>query len=196
MPKEDAQLICPISYDDPHDLWITLGAQLAVHLPLKDLVVKSPMTNHNVTIHSLPLRFMPASASLFKDTNHPFRWFLAPYVCMYVLHAPDMASYRSSRSILKTWIESRGKSDVWVIVYATPANATVNENNEYSRVYDKLSSEFYFHQHNDRTVQVQHQPISTSPRGPSLADSRTALLFLKIWPAGLPGNCSIGCSYI
>ena len=77
MPKEDAQLIAPISYDDPSSLWGVLGDHLRMQLPLRDLVVKSPLTGHSVTIASLPLRFMPASAPLFKDTNHPFRWFLA-----------------------------------------------------------------------------------------------------------------------
>lgn len=102
-----AQLICPISYDDPDDQWKRLEPLLNEKLPLRDVSWKSPISSTFITINKLPLRFLPSSSSLFKDTDHSFRWFLSPYVYVYILVAESMDSYKVLKPNLKKWIDAR-----------------------------------------------------------------------------------------
>ena len=90
-----AHLICPISYDDPAKLWTSfIHKELMERLPLEDVTWKSPISAAFVTIPVLPLRFLSSTANLFVDTDHKFRWFLAPYVHVYVVSAETLDSYR------------------------------------------------------------------------------------------------------
>jgi len=169
--KEDAQLICPISYDDPSGLWSTFGDLLSRHLPLHDVILKSPVTGSKVSIPSLPLRFMPSSANLFKDTNHPFRWFLAPYVYVYVLSVSDMAAYKAAKPALKAWVEVRQRAP-WVILYALPISATVEQNSKsaavlaaHTKIYDKLSSDFHAEKVGDRCVLMHTRVAAAASEG-------------------------------
>lgn len=42
--------------------------------------------------------------SLFKDTNHAFRWFLAPYVHLYILGSESLDAYKVQKPIVKNWV--------------------------------------------------------------------------------------------
>ena len=57
-------------------------------------------------VEKLPLRFMPSTASLFKDTDHPFRWFLAPYGNIYFISADTLEAYKDARPAIKKWVET------------------------------------------------------------------------------------------
>ncbi len=46
---------------------------------------------------------MPSSSNLFKDSEHPFRWFLAPYVNIYFLIAENIDAYRNQKAEIKKW---------------------------------------------------------------------------------------------
>lgn len=101
-----AQLICPISYEDNYNAWGIIEQEIQENLPLKDVSWKSHVSSNPVSVSSLPLRFLPSSATLFKDTDHPFRWFLAPYVSIYVISGETMDAYKTSRPKIKSWIDA------------------------------------------------------------------------------------------
>lgn len=107
--KEDSQLICPISYHDPTgNIWSTLQQGILDRLPLRDVLWKSSSTisSSQAAVGSLPLRFMPSTASLFKDTDHPFRWFLAPYTNIYFVQVNNLEAYRDAKAGIRKWIET------------------------------------------------------------------------------------------
>ena len=93
--KEDAQLVCSIGYEDPSTMWKLLENDLIARFPLEKLCWKHPITQLEVNIDSLPLRCMPLTSTLFKDTDHSFRWFLAPYVHIYILVCEGFAIFYS-----------------------------------------------------------------------------------------------------
>lgn len=98
--------MCPISYDDPDGHWDKLQPYLLDRIPLRDVTWKSPISSSYITIARLPLRFLPSSANLFKDTDHSFRWFLSPYVYVYVLGAETLESYKAVKPSVKKWVDS------------------------------------------------------------------------------------------
>jgi hypothetical protein len=100
-----ANLICPLSYEDPSSIWPLLPLQTDL-TDLRDVTWKSPISSTYITIDKLPLRFLRSDANLFKDTDHSFRWFLAAYVGIYLLAAESLDSYKLARSGIKKWIES------------------------------------------------------------------------------------------
>lgn len=107
--KEDCQLICPISFHDPiGNLWSLLQHGITDRLPLRDVLWKSTSTisSPQSTVARLPLRFMPSTASLFKDTDHPFRWFLAPYTNIYFVQVNSLDAYKESKAGIRKWIET------------------------------------------------------------------------------------------
>ena len=104
--KEDSQLICPISFDDPSGIWNLIDREIVELLPLRDVTWKNPISSSLITIPQLPLRFMASTATLFKDSDHPFRWFLAPYVHLYIVSAENLDAYKSIRSGIKAWVDS------------------------------------------------------------------------------------------
>ncbi len=100
-----AQLICPASYEDPNEIWAKLEKILIERLPLRDVTWKSPISSSYITIDKLPLRCLPSSANLFKDTDHAFRWFLAPYINLYLLSAETIDAYKNSKMNIKKWVD-------------------------------------------------------------------------------------------
>lgn len=108
--KEDTQLICPISYEDPDNVWVQIQQTIvSTLLPLKDVTWKNPVSASFITIPKLPLKFLPSNANLFKDTDHPFRWFLAPYVHLYVTSVGSIEEYKNTtKQTLKQWVEFHG----------------------------------------------------------------------------------------
>jgi hypothetical protein len=102
-----AQLTCPISYEDPDNNWSKIEGYINEKLPLKDISWKNPLSSSFITINQLPLRFLPSNASLFKDTEHSFRWFLCSYVNIYVLVAESLDSYKVLKPSVKKWVEQQ-----------------------------------------------------------------------------------------
>ena len=102
--KEDAQLICPIAYDDPSNVWQYIEKGITSCAPLKDVTWKSQLSSSLITISKLPLKFLPSTATLFKDSDHPFRWFLAPYINIYIVVADTQEAYKNCRPAIKQWI--------------------------------------------------------------------------------------------
>ena len=99
-------MICPISYDDPDGHWEKVQQHILDRLPLRDVTWKSPISSSFITIDKLPLRFLPSSANLFKDTDHSFRWFLSPYVYIYLLVAETLDAYKVVKPTVKKWVDS------------------------------------------------------------------------------------------
>ena len=100
-----AHLICPISFDDPGQVWNDIVNDITQKLPLREVTWKHPISGVFINIPKLPLKFLPSSAHLFKETEHPFRWFLAPYVYLYIINADTFDSYKSVKAIVKQWID-------------------------------------------------------------------------------------------
>lgn len=104
---DTAQLVCPLSYEDPDNKWELIQPILLEELPIRDVTWKSPISASYITIDSLPLRFLSSSAPLFKDTEHAFRWLLAPYVHFYILTSETMDAYKIAKTNVKKWIDAR-----------------------------------------------------------------------------------------
>ena len=102
-----AQLICPVSFDDSAaQVWPLIENDIISALPLRDVVWKSNLSSTLVNVSKLPLRFLPSTASLFKDTDHPFRWFLAPYVNLYLIPVESLEAYRHVKPKIKAWVDN------------------------------------------------------------------------------------------
>jgi hypothetical protein len=95
-----------VAYDDfTANAWSLIEPDILGMLPLRDVNWRSPVSSSFVSIPLLPLRFLPSSASLFKDTDHPFRWFLAPYVNLYLISVETLDAYRSIKPKIKLWVD-------------------------------------------------------------------------------------------
>ena len=100
-----AHLICPVAYDDSAGIWNSQLSKLVMEqLPLSNVSWKN-LNNTFVTVPNLPIRFMPSTSNLFKDTNHPFRWFLAPYAYLYVVQAASLDDYKAISGTVKQWVD-------------------------------------------------------------------------------------------
>jgi hypothetical protein len=149
-----AQLICPLAYEDPYGVWEHLNKELSPHFPLNNITWKSPQgTTIQVTIEKLSVRCIPSGANLFKDTDHPFRWFLAPYVNLYIFVCDTVESFKNRKNKLKQWIDalSGPKRSSWQVVYLPMGNQS---HETYQKIYTKLSNEVYFDKVGDRTSVV------------------------------------------
>lgn len=151
--KEDAQLICPLGYEDPSNTWSIIDKDLNSKFPIENVSFKSQSNQEDVKITSLPLRCMPMSANLFKDTHHPFRWFLAPYVHFYILVCEGLDAYKITKPKVKAWIESQNtlKRSSWLIVYLPMGSQQMEL---YQRVYSKLAADFHAEKPGDRTTML------------------------------------------
>jgi hypothetical protein len=175
-----AQLVCPISYDDPSQLWGTIEEALISKFPLKDVTWRSPISTTQITIDRLPLRCVPANASLFKDTDHPFRWFLAPYINIFVLSCESADTYKSIRTKLKQWVEARiSQRKSWLMLYLPSGSHTYET---YQKIFSKISSDCHQDRSGDRTCIIYTKPCqvkSGSVASPSM-ESGIAELASKI----------------
>jgi hypothetical protein len=86
-------------------MWPAIQKFICDRLPLKDVTWRSNISLSFVNIEKLPLRFLPANAKLFNETQHPYRRFLAPYVHLYLLCAESMDAYKTSKATIKKWLE-------------------------------------------------------------------------------------------
>ena len=145
------QLICPLAYEDPHAVWDQLNKEISPFLPLSDITWKSPQAmTAQVTIDKLSVRCIPSAANLFKDTDHPFRWFLAPYVNIYLFVCDSPENFKSRKNKLKQWMDglTGPKRSSWLVVYLPMGNQT---NDVYHKIFMKLSNEIYYDKIGDRT---------------------------------------------
>ena len=179
MAREDLQMLVPLSYDDPFGIWPAVLECVAPSLPLTDVVCKSPTSGTLITIPSLPIRFMPSNAGLFKDTDHPFRWFLAPYVDLYLVRAENLDVYKTIKPAIKAWVDARTagssstatstansmKKSSWLLLYV-PAGVP-SSLDAYTKVYARLSNDFYLEKAGDHSLflllRQEYQAQSLSP---------------------------------
>lgn len=181
--KEDSQLICPISYHDPSgNIWNSVQQGILDRLPLRDVLCKSTSTisSSQAAVARLPLRFMPSTASLFKDTDHPFRWFLAPYTNVYFVQVNSMESYKDSKAVIKKWIDATvgSKRSSWLLVYAplSMSGSISVDSTVCSKVFAKICSDFYVEKVGDRSVNFMSISLSATPSplsSPSRKSSNT-----------------------
>ena len=151
--KEDAQLLCPISYEDPSDMWNLLEKEITGRFPLRDVSWRSLISNTSITIDRLPLRCLPITASLFKDTDHPFRWFLAPYIYLQIFVCETLDAYKTSKTKLKHWVELHSglKRSQWLIIYVPMGSQSTDT---YQKIYAKISTEFCQDKTGDRSCMM------------------------------------------
>ena len=137
--KEDAHLICPIAYSDPDNIFSLIDSELTSRIPLKNIIWKNPLSSVSTTLPSLPIRFMEAGHSLFKDIDHPFRWFLAPYVNLFLVGVQSLDALKTLRSTLRTWVDSHSgvNRSSWLIVYIPLGTQSMDT---YSKNYAKIAS--------------------------------------------------------
>eukprot|EP00981_Chlorochromonas_danica_P003729 scaffold686_cov177-Ochromonas_danica.AAC.13 len=155
---------------------------LVNELPLRDVTWKSPISASFITIDKLPLRFLPSSASLFKETEHAFRWLLAPYVQLYLLVSESLDAYKTAKANLKKWVDLRnttktlpGKSP-WFIVYLPLGTQSLET---YNKIYYRVSNDFYADRTGDHSVMLLL---------PSLLDESNSLNILTKKTGGNGGN--------
>ena len=60
--KEDSQLVCPVSYEDPASIWAKLEKDIQKRLPLRNVTWKNNVSSSYVVIDKLPLRFLLSTA--------------------------------------------------------------------------------------------------------------------------------------
>ena len=167
--KEDAHLICPIAYSDPENIYNLIENELISRIPLKNIVWKNPVSSVSTTLPLLPIRFMEAGHSLFKDIDHPFRWFLAPYVNLFLVGIQSLDSFKTLRSTLRTWVDSHSgiNRSSWLIVYVPLGTQSLDT---YNKIYSKIASEFCIEKAGDRSVMVLTSSVTAaiSPTFPSV----------------------------
>ncbi len=105
-PSISAALICPVSYEDPFEVWPRIQTDILDRLPLDSVQYRNPISSTVTTIGKLPIRFLSSSNSIFKDSEHPFRWFLSAYAHIYFLQAETADSYKAVKQTLKQWVET------------------------------------------------------------------------------------------
>jgi len=100
---------------------------------------------------------MPPTANLFKDTDHPFRWFLAPYAEIYLIRAESLDIYKSMKPAIKAWVDARissssssMKKNSWLLLFVP--TGTPSSLDSYNKVYSRLSSDFYAEKAGDRSI--------------------------------------------
>ena len=89
--REDVQLVCGVAFADPEGLW----AEGAPALPPVDLRLRVGGLVHGA--QTVPLRLLPASSGLFRDSDHSLRWFLAPYASLLLVSAAGLAASTGPR---------------------------------------------------------------------------------------------------
>lgn len=151
--KEDAQLICPVSYEDPFEMWVKLEKEITTRFPLRDVHWRSPISNTTIVIDRLPLRSLPISASLFKDTDHPFRWFLAPYIYLHIVVCESLDAYKTTKSNMRKWVEAHSglKRASWLLLYVPQGSQPPDV---YQKIYAKISTEFCQDKTGDRSCMI------------------------------------------
>lgn len=120
---------------------------------LLDVTWRSPISNTSITIDRLPLRCLPITASLFKDTDHPFRWFLAPYIYTQLIVCESLDAYKTMKPNLRTWVEAHSglKRSSWLLIYVPMGSQPIDT---YQKIYAKISTEFCQDKTGDRSCMV------------------------------------------
>jgi hypothetical protein len=110
---------------------------------------------------------MPANATIFKDVDHPFRWFLAPYIQIMIVSCETTDAYKALKVKLRQWVEGRmgTKRTSWLILYLPVGTQQLEL---YQKIYSKLASDFYQDRSGDRTSILYlngylHRGVTTHP---------------------------------
>ena len=129
MTGEDRKLICPISYDDPFNIWSLIEGGIVSCSPLRDVTWRSQFSSSMITIANLPIKFLPSNSSLFNNADHPFRWFLAPYVHIYIVVSETLENYKSQKPTIKKWIASikqtQSQRSSWLLLFVPTARQSI-----------------------------------------------------------------------
>lgn len=111
---------------------------------------------------------MPANATIFKDVDHPFRWFLAPYIQVMIVSCETTDAYKALKVKLRQWVEGRmgTKRTSWLILYLPLGTQQLEL---YQKIYSKLASDFYQDRSGDRTSILYlngylHRGVMTQPQ--------------------------------
>jgi hypothetical protein len=130
-------------------MWSVLEKDLNNYFPITNVTWKSPISSSQITIDKLPLRCLPSTANLFKDTDHPFRWFLAPYVSVHIIVCESLDNYKTCKQKLKLWVDSySAKRASWLLLYLPMGSQSVES---YQKIYARISSDFYQDRAGDRS---------------------------------------------
>lgn len=153
-----AQLICPIAYDDPGNNWSLIQQDIISRLPLRDVTWKNPVSSTFITISKLPLKFLSCNANLFKDTDHPFRWFLAPYVQIFITSVESLDAYKISKQIIKQWVDQcNSKKNYWLILFVPKIDMSSDLQ---MKVFNRIAADFYMEKAGDRIAHIIHSSHS------------------------------------
>lgn len=90
-----------------------------------------------VSIEDMPLRCLPSDANLFKDCDHMFRWFLAPYANIFVIPGASLSPAIASE--LMQWVAKRKAICADWLIISISDNLTPTE----TAFLKKLSTDFY-----------------------------------------------------
>jgi hypothetical protein len=156
--------VCSLSYEDPLGLWSEVFAPhtLAVTLSLGSATVAV----------ELPVRSLPQDAPLFRDTDHAFRWFLAPFARVFLVNASlDMNPALSAG--LARWVEvtSTAQSTDWLIVCVGDEGDTV---------FTRLARRYFHREPGDAVVVVAPQLTLLSPPRPAHTPADLQRLFQRL----------------
>jgi hypothetical protein len=108
--RDDAQLVCPVAYVDPLNLWTEMLAPESVSVRLSS--------------DPVPVRCLPATAPLFKDTGHCLRWFLAPYALLFVTDK-RLVSLSKVETQFREWVAARIGERVrhWLVLFISDSDS-------------------------------------------------------------------------
>ena len=146
---EDEKIVCPISF---HDCVSTAETWNTSRLLGKSLLVTAKGT--------LNVRYIQdAPAELFRDSDHPFRWFLAPYCSLYFFSCGTFEDYKDNhRPRIRKWMEasfglssSRRWTPQWLLVYVS---TTTTDAAIVTKVSDSLAADFHVEEPGDSSTHL------------------------------------------
>ena len=138
--KEDSLLICPIAYEDPSNIWPLVEEGMVSLNPLRDVTWKSQLSSSLITINKLPIKFLSSNAGLFKDSDHPFRWFLAPYIHIHIVVSETLENYKSQKSAIRRWVTNirQTQRSSWLLLFVPTAKQSIEV---HQKIFTALSSD-------------------------------------------------------
>ena len=145
MTKEDKQLCCSVSY---HEIgtatWSLLKKPLFEQLPLHNVSWVSP-SSAAALVQKLDIRFTRDSPELFRDSDHPFRWFMAPFCSVCFVSTLNLETYKQEcRPAIRNWIETsfaphKRAPTQWLIAFVTVG--TESPKDVQDKVYNKVAAD-------------------------------------------------------
>ena len=147
MTKEDKQLCCSVSY---HEIgtgtsWSLIKKPMMEQLPLQNVSWTSPSSTETMSVQKLDIRFTRDSPELFRDSDHPFRWFIAPFCSICFVSALNLETYKQEcRPAIRRWIETsfaphKRVPTQWLIAFVTVGTGSPRDVQD--TVYDKIAAD-------------------------------------------------------